>query len=118
VAFAAANRKGTAAALSEASARPCGNLERLYYSGGHALHSDTLTGASRGAPPLYRITPSEVEQKLLVPVLVATGVATDTYSLHTSCLQRLLSRKRYPDFIHQASAVQLAFPSVASMRFA
>jgi len=43
--------------------------------------------SSIGSPALNRITPSEVTQKLLVPVLLETGVATTTNSEHFLCLQ-------------------------------
>ena len=64
-----------------------------YCSGGHALHSDTLSGAVRGGPVLERTIPSSVEQKLLVPALLSTGVATTTYSVHDCRLQRVAIRK-------------------------
>ncbi len=55
--------------------------EAHYFIGAHVRHSVAPTGAVNGSPVLKRIIPSEVEQKLLVPVLLSTGVATTTYSL-------------------------------------
>src|SRR3989442_3230885 len=95
---------------------PYGPSLRAHCSGDHARHSDTLTGEVRGGPVLKRITPSEVEQKLLVPTSLATGVPTTTNSLHSCCLQTAVMRNRKPDFVHHVPAVQLAFASVASRR--
>ena len=47
-----------------------------YWSGAHFKHSDALIGAVNGVVVLNRITRSEVEQKLRVPVLVLIGVAS------------------------------------------
>jgi hypothetical protein len=65
------------------------------------LHSDTLTGEVRGGPVLKRITPSEVEQKLRVPVLLSTGLAITTYSWHWCCLQ---TDVKYVDTIRKDKA--------------
>jgi hypothetical protein len=54
-------------------------------SGAHAWHCDAVTGKVKGGPILKRITPSEAEQKLLVPVSLETGMATTANFLHT-CL--------------------------------
>ena len=64
------------------------------------------------------MTASEVEQKLRVPVLLLTGVATTTYSTQGCSLQVVVIVKRYPDLMHHAPAVQLAPPSVGSIRLA
>jgi hypothetical protein len=78
-------------------------------------HSETVTGAVNGGSLLKRITPSEVEQKFLPPVLLSTGVPTTTNSSHSPCLQTAVTLKRNPDFLHHALAVQLGFPRVASI---
>lgn len=67
---------------------------------------------------MIRTTASEVEQKFLPPVLLETGVPTTTNSLHGCFWQTALTLNRNPDFVHQMPAAQLAFPSVASMKFA
>src|ERR1700693_2734334 len=102
-------RKSTTLSESKSGTRLC------YCSGCHALHSATLIGEVRRASILNRMTPSDVEQKLRPPVLVATGVATTTYSLHTCCRQTPVALKRNPDFVHHAPAVQLAPASEASI---
>jgi len=77
----------------------------------------TGAGDAKGESSRKRITPSDVEQKLRTPVLLAwTGVATTTKSLHKRCLQTAVMRKWYPDFVHQAFLVQLSFAKVASTR--
>lgn len=58
-----------------------------YCSGDHLWHSEKLTGKVIGGPTLKRTTPSEVEQKLLDPVLLLTGVPTTTYSSQVCFLQ-------------------------------
>ena len=63
---------------------------------------------------MKRTTPSDVEQKLLVPVLSLTGVARTTYSLHFRILHVLAMLNRYPDFVHQLPAVQVESASEAS----
>src|SRR5882724_9686920 len=75
-------------------------------------------GWAIGSTTLKRITPSEVVQKLLVPVFADSGMATTTYSLQRSVLQVAFMLKRYPDLLHQAPDVQLEFPSVLSIRSA
>jgi len=66
---------------------------------------------------LKRTTPSEVEQKLLDPDWLLTGVPTTTYSPHFCfCFAQPPVVKRNPDFSHQLPAVQVALPSVASMK--
>src|SRR5207302_4495625 len=97
---------------------PLWGLAHFTLSGGHARHCDRLTGEVKGAPDLKRTTPSEVEQKLLPPVLLPAGVPTITNSLQRRCLQTAVSLKRNPDFVHHVSAVQLSFPRVGSMRLA
>ena len=91
-------------------------MQLRYFSAGQASQSVTLTGEMSGGPVLERIAPSEVAQKLLTPVLLSTGVLTARYSLHGSCLQRAVTRKRYPDFVHQAFAVQLSLARLASSK--
>ncbi len=100
----------------DASTRRVGNFELRYCSGAQAWHSDTLTGEIRGGSVLKRINPSEVEQKLLPPVLLETGVPTTTNSLHNCSLHTAMTLKRNPDFAHHVPAVQVGFPTVASMR--
>src|SRR5579863_6554764 len=51
----------------------------FYCKGAHVRHSATLSGAVGGWLILTRIIPSDVEQKLRVPALASTGVATTTY---------------------------------------
>ena len=63
-----------------------GSSERIYCSGIHLWHSAALSGI-RSTPGLLRITPSEVEQKLLTPVLAETGVAITTNAAHGCMLQ-------------------------------
>lgn len=91
---------------------------RAHRSGSQALHSDTPIGEIIAGPILKRTTPSEVEQKLLVPVLLPTGVPTTTYSSHFVLLHTAVMRNWYPVFVHHALAVQLAFPRVASITLA
>src|SRR5713226_5097905 len=93
-------------------------LSVSYCRGDHAWHSGTLTGEVRGGPVLKRITPSEVEQKLFVPSLAPIGVPTATKFLQGPCRQMAVTRNRNPDFAHHVPTVQLALPSVASMKLA
>jgi hypothetical protein len=67
---------------------------------------------------LKRMTRSEVEQKLLTPVLRETGVATTSYSLRTCFWHTLVTLKRYPDFVHHAPEVQFAPANEASIMLA
>jgi hypothetical protein len=62
-----------------------GNTRQRYCRGAHAWHCDAVTGKVKGGPILKRITASEAEQKLLVPVSLETGMATTANFLHT-CL--------------------------------
>jgi hypothetical protein len=48
------------------------------YIGLHVWHSAALMGSAGAAPDLERTTPSDVEQKLLLPAFELTGVATAT----------------------------------------
>src|SRR5258708_21443426 len=89
-----------------------------YCTDGHVWHSDTLTGPVSGGTVLKRTTPSEVEQNLLVPPLLATVVPTTINSWHSCFLQTAVRRNRNPDFVHHVPAVQLEFPSVASIKLA
>src|SRR5437899_3031934 len=84
-----------------------------YWRAFHRLQSATLSGTVNGPSALARITPSDVEQKLLVPVFLSTGVAIATNSMHDCFLHTPVSLKRYPDFVHHALAVQLSFPRVS-----
>jgi hypothetical protein len=58
-----------------------------YRSDAYVRHFETLIGEVGEPANLKRMTPSELEQKPLTPVLLETGVATTTYSLHTCCRQ-------------------------------
>jgi hypothetical protein len=69
-----------------------------YRRGGHSRHSVSLIDAAIAGPTWKRITPYEVEQKFLVPVLLEIGVPTTTNSLHTRSLHTALRLKLYPDF--------------------
>ena len=87
-----------------------------YWMGDQPRHSDALTREFNGGPTFRWITPSDVEQKLRVPVLLLTGVATTTYSLHTRNLHIAVTWNWYPDFVHHASPVQLVLARDSSMR--
>ena len=87
-----------------------------YCSGVHCRHSPALIGDIKGGLKLKRTTPSEVAQKFRVPESAVTGLPMATNSLHMPCLQVAVVMKRYPDFVHQALAVQLEFPNAGSIR--
>jgi len=87
-----------------------------YCSGAHVRQSAAVTGKVRGGPLRKRITASDAEQKLLVPVLVLTGVATTTYSSQRCFLQSAVMLNWYPDFVHQAPEVQLGLLRVALIK--
>src|SRR6267142_3434774 len=72
---------GFSLAVNARGSNPAGSSQ-LYCSGDHAWHSETLTGNVSGGPVSKRTTPSEVEQKLRVPVLPVSGVPTTTNSSH------------------------------------
>ena len=74
-----------------------------------------MRGAVGGSPTLERITPSDVEQKVLVPVLFETGVATARSSLHGCSLQIVDTWNLYPDLVHHPSTVQFDWARDASM---
>jgi len=57
---------------------------RTYRNGCQDLHSKVRMGVVSGGPTFIRITPSEVEQKFLLPVLALIGVASATYWAHCS----------------------------------
>jgi hypothetical protein len=87
-------------------------LASYYCTTVHVLHSVVLNGVDNGAAILYRMIPSEVEQKFLVPVPVETGVAVTAYSLQGPVLQsEATNPNRYPDFVHHPSPGQAKIPS-------
>ena len=53
-------------------------VDRCYCTGSQELHFAALIAEVSGGPELKRITPSEVAQKLLDPVLTDMGVAIAT----------------------------------------
>src|SRR5258708_4522177 len=53
-----------------------------------------------------------------MPVLAFTGVATTTYSVHRCSLHAAVRRNWYPDLVHQAAPVQLAFASISLIKSA
>ena len=84
--------------------------------GVHLRHLAAEMGEVSGGPTSDRMTASDVEQKLRVPVLLLTGVATTTYSTQGCILQVVVMVKRYPDLMHHTPAVHPAPPSVESIR--
>src|SRR5579863_4271567 len=89
-----------------------------YWIGSQLLQSEAVRGASQGAPGLVRMTPSEVEQKLRVPVFALTGTARRTYSWQRRCVQAPDSLKRNPLLMHQPSWEQASLVSESSKRSA
>src|ERR1700690_4065078 len=89
-----------------------------YCRGAQVRHCAALIGTVSGGPLRKRTTASERAQKLLVPALLSTGVATTTYSRHRCVLHSGPRMKRYPDFVHHLPAVQLAFANVESSKAA
>jgi hypothetical protein len=84
----------------------------FYRSSVQVLHSVALNGGDNGAPVLYRMIPSDVEQKFLVLVPVETGVAVTEYSLQGPVLQsEATSPNWYPGFAHHPSPVQAKISS-------
>jgi len=62
--------------------------------GAQLRHLAAEIGEVNGGPISERITASEVEHKLRVPVLLLTGVATTTYSEQGCNLQVVVIVKR------------------------